>query len=116
MSTSRLSSSLFAAFAALAFGAGAAHAATVTVNGKAAYGVAAPTASADYKLAVTPGKKWLNVNDGDTVEFDVGDKEFTWHFDTRRDPTELPLSAITPAGIDAGVTRVFVSKDPKTLN
>lgn len=116
MSKSPIAASFALAFAAAAFAASTAQAATVTINGKANYGAAAPAASADYKLAVTPGKKWLNVNDGDTVEFDVGSREFTWHFDTRRDPTELPLSAIAPDGVDAGATRIFVSKDPKTLN
>lgn len=90
--------------------------ATVNVNGRASYGGAAPTGTADYKLVVTPEKKWLNVNNGDTVEFDVGSKEFTWHFDTLHDHVALPLSTIAPAGFDAGAARIFVGRDPRTLN
>lgn len=121
MSISKIHAAL--AFAAvslsLSFGAHAAASdasSTVNVNGRASYGGSAPSGTADYKLVVTPAKKWLNVNNGDTVEFDVGNKEFTWHFDTLHDHVAVPLSTIAPAGFDTGATKVFVGKDPRTLN
>ena len=83
---------------------------------KASYGTPAPAASADYHLTVTPNTKWLNVDNGDTVQFDAAGKSFTWHFSTLWDSTALNLSAIAPADVKVGTTRVFVGADPKYLN
>ncbi|WP_343733081.1 CzcE family metal-binding protein [Duganella sp.] len=77
------------------------------VNGSAA------TASAAARVInVLPKTKHVNVEQGETVKFVVGDKSFTWHFDTLRASDSFPLSKIAPAGIDTHRVRVYVSPNP----
>ena len=60
---------------------GAAHAAT---NQQAAYGEAVASSNVARQITITADTKSVNVNDGDTVAFNVNGKTFTWHFDTLR--------------------------------
>jgi hypothetical protein len=71
---------------------------------------------ADYTIVVSPKMKYINVNNGDTVLFKIGDRDFSWHFDTFRDFAIFPLSKIAPLDINLGETKVYVAKDPRMLN
>ncbi|USX26774.1 CzcE family metal-binding protein [Oxalobacteraceae bacterium OTU3CINTB1] len=56
--------------------------------------------------------KHVNVTQGETVKFVVGDKSFAWHFDTLRGSTSFALSKIAPKEIDTHRVRVFVAPNP----
>ncbi len=83
---------------------------------KADYGQAAPPTTAYYALKVDGATKWVNVNNGDTVRFDVNGKQFGWHFDTCKDYSIVKLSAIAPGDTDVGATRIYVSLNPVYMN
>jgi hypothetical protein len=80
------------------------------------YGSAVAADAADYTLKVDGQTKWLNVNDGDTVRFNVKGKEFTWHFDTYKNHSIVNLASIAPADADAGLVKVFVAMNPLYMN
>ncbi|NGZ84186.1 CzcE family metal-binding protein [Duganella aceris] len=94
--------------AAIATTAGGAFAASNTKE----FGMAANADSADRHVVIQPGAKWVNVNDGDTVEFNVEGKSFTWHFDTLHGESAFELSKIAPQGVDAGKVTVYVGANP----
>jgi endonuclease YncB( thermonuclease family) len=93
------------AFAATASGA---HAAVDTKE----FGMATSAANADRHIVIKPDTKWANVDDGDTVEFQVGGKSFTWHFATLRGESAFELSKIAPEGIDVRNIIVYVGANP----
>ena len=76
------------------------------------HGTAATAAANTRVIKVLPKTKHVNVNQGDTVNFVVGDKSFAWHFDTLRASTSFPLSKIAPKEIDTHRVRVYVSPNP----
>lgn len=76
------------------------------------YGTAVAPANAERHVVITSSTPWVNVNNGDTVEFQSGGTSFTWHFDTLREEDTFDLSKIAPAGsIDHKVT-VYVAANP----
>jgi hypothetical protein len=97
--------------AAIAGTTGGAYAATVNNNAKE-FGMASNAASADRHVVVKADTKWVNIDDGDTVQFDVDGKSFTWHFDTLRGESAFELSKIAPEGVDAGKVIVYVAANP----
>ncbi|HWW71557.1 MAG TPA: CzcE family metal-binding protein [Duganella sp.] len=94
---------------AIIAGTGAVHAATAQ---QAAYGMAAGNAYADRQITITANTTWVNVNNGETVTFNVNGKTFTWHFDTLRTEDRFDLAKIAPAGIDVGIITVYVASNP----
>ncbi|HEY8026136.1 MAG TPA: CzcE family metal-binding protein [Burkholderiaceae bacterium] len=90
----------------------AAHAIGATGT-NADYGVAVTSNAADRTIELTPAKKWINVANGETVRFNIGDKAFSWHFSTFNDKP-FDLSAIAPAGVDVKGVRVYVAMDTAT--
>jgi endonuclease YncB( thermonuclease family) len=97
--------------AAIATTAGGAYAAN-TGNSTKEFGMATPAGSADRHVVIKPGAKWVNVDDGDTVEFNVEGKSFTWHFDTLHGESAFELSKIAPEGIDVSKVIVYVGANP----
>ncbi|USX24712.1 CzcE family metal-binding protein [Oxalobacteraceae bacterium OTU3CINTB1] len=90
-------------------GAGLAQAAPAT---PANYGSAAGNGFADRAITITPGIKWVNVNNGDTVAFTVNGKTFTWHFETLHAEDQFGLEKIAPEGVDVGMVTVYVGSNP----
>jgi hypothetical protein len=78
---------------------------------KSDYGGEAPARAADYRISISAATRWVNVNNGDTVQFEAGGKEFTWHFRTFKGTKIFNLSLIAPAGMQVGATRVFVAQN-----
>jgi hypothetical protein len=77
------------------------------VNGTAA------TANASTRVInILPKTKYVNVTQGDTVKFVVGEKSFAWHFDTLRASDSFLLSKIAPADIDKHRVLVHVAPNP----
>ncbi|TFW20224.1 CzcE family metal-binding protein [Duganella callida] len=97
--------------AAILAAAGSAQA-SINPNPKAQLGMAAVAASADRHITIGAGTRWVNVNNGDTVEFTVNGKSFTWHFDTLRAEEAFDLAKIAPEGVDAGKVTVYVASNP----
>ncbi len=74
-------------------------------------GEAAPATAADQTITITPATKYVNVQGGEVVNFDVGGKTFTWDFDGA-DSRSFDLSQIAPPGlVDHNVT-AYVSPNP----
>ncbi|MRX11797.1 CzcE family metal-binding protein [Pseudoduganella sp. FT25W] len=94
---------------ALIAGAGAVHAAT---GQQAPYGSAAAGAYADRQITIDAGTKWVNVNNGETVAFNVNGKSFTWHFETLHNEERFDLARIAPAGVEVGMVTVYVASNP----
>lgn len=64
------------------------------------------------RIVLTPQTKAVNVNDGETVEFIIGDKSFSWHFQTFRNENNFELAKIAPPELGVNGVRVYISPDP----
>jgi len=99
---------------ALAFAAasiGGAHAAGL--NGTAAdYGTQTAAANADRIINIDAGTKYVNVDNGETVQFKVDGQMFTWHFDTVGNGTSFDLSKIAPASAKLQGIQAYVAANP----
>ncbi len=80
-------------------------------GGRSDYGGEAPARAADYRISITAATRWVNVNNGDTVQFEAGGKAFTWHFRTFKGTKIFNLALIAPAGMAVGAVRVFVAQN-----
>jgi hypothetical protein len=80
-------------------------------GGKSDYGGEATARAADYRISLTAATRWVNVNNGDTVQFEAGGKEFTWHFRTFKGAKIFNLALIAPTGMAVGAVRVFVAQN-----
>ncbi len=94
--------------AAIATTASGAYAATGTKD----FGMATGAAAADHHVVINADTKWVNIDNGDTVEFKVAEKSFTWHFDTLHEESVFQLSKIAPEGVDVGKVTVYVAANP----
>lgn len=83
---------------------------------KADYGQAVPANTVDYTVKVNDATKWVNVNNGDTVRFDVNGKAFAWHFDIYGNEKIVKLSEIAPSGTDTGAVKIYVGPNPLYMN
>ena len=75
------------------------------------YGNIAAAGTANRKIDLSPGIHYINVTNGETIEFTNGSDTVTWHFDTYRGSTVVDLSTIAPALHAQGV-RVYVQENP----
>jgi hypothetical protein len=75
------------------------------------FGAAVTNDYFDREINVTSATKWVNVNSGETVRFNVGEKKFTWHFDSFSDQS-FDFSMIAPKDIQVPGVRVYVASDP----
>jgi len=87
-------------------------AAQASVNPHPQFGMATQAGNADRHITINAGTKWVNVNNGDTVTFDIDGKSFTWHFDTLHSEEAFDLSKIAPEGVAAGMVTVYVASNP----
>jgi hypothetical protein len=76
------------------------------------YGMAGSAAGAERHITINGDTKWVNVDNGDTVEFTANGKSFTWHFDTLHAEEAFDLAKIAPAGVAAGKVTVYVASNP----
>jgi len=78
--------------------------------GKAAdYGVAVSSGTPDKRIVITPTTRSVNVTDGQTVEFVIGERSYLWNFQTYSNVNSLPLQDIIPS---APAVQVYVSRNP----
>lgn len=83
---------------------GAAHAAD--------YGQTVDNHFSQRVIDLDAGTKYVNVTNGETVQFVQQGKSFTFHFETYPNVTEVDLKKIAPAGFDAGAVEVYVATNP----
>lgn len=102
---------LIAATAASAI-ASATVSAAPAANDTAQYGAAVAPSNAQRQVVLTPDTPFVNVNDGDTVEFQTNNGNFTWHFDTLRGESAFDLEKIAPAGALTRKVTVYVGANP----
>ncbi|WP_195763612.1 CzcE family metal-binding protein [Duganella guangzhouensis] len=108
--TTRLTFAL--TFAAAVVGTvGAAHAAGPTGT-TADYGQLVNNGINDRTIDLDANTKYVNVEDGETVQFVTQGQHFTWHFDTFPNQSEFKLQSIAPAGVNVGNTEVYVASNP----
>jgi hypothetical protein len=76
------------------------------------FGTLVTTSAAMRTIVINGDTKWVNVENGETVQFNIGGESFTWHFDTMPNETSFDLTKIAPAGIKLGSVRVYVASNP----
>jgi photosystem II stability/assembly factor-like uncharacterized protein len=72
----------------------------------------APDASAERTVSITPETKYVNVQGGQIVKFDVGGKTFTWDFDTAETVMSFDLNRVAPDGLLDHAITAYVSPNP----
>ena len=73
------------------------------------YGTPAATAQAERSITLAAGAKWVNVKQGETVKFMLGNVEFAWRFDGRSSRS-FDLREIAPTGSLASEVTVYVAQ------
>ncbi len=76
------------------------------------YGTLVPATAAARTIVIHSDTKWVNVENGETVQFSVGGQSFTWNVSTFPGATSFDLSKIAPAGIKLNNVRVYVASNP----
>jgi hypothetical protein len=79
-------------------------------------GMTAAPATATRTVTIGPQTRYVNVNQGDVVKFDVDGKVFAWQFDTERPQGWLDLALFAPPGVNTYGVQVFVGSDPLYRN
>lgn len=103
--------------ASIAMATSAAQAGTLKAHASAnVYGQSSPNAAVDKVITLHDNMRWVNVNDGDTVEFKNNGKSFIWHFDTLQNAPVFSLSTIAPADLGVGNVLVYVVANPLYRN
>lgn len=77
-------------------------------------GEPAPSAAAERTIPIGADTKYVNVTEGEAVQFVVGGQTITWDFETAQGVSSLPLNKILPGGttLDHDV-KVYVAPDPR---
>jgi hypothetical protein len=75
-------------------------------------GETAPAAAADRAIKITPDTKYVNVEGGQTVNFDVAGKTFTWNFDGAENVQAFDLNQVTPPGLLDHTVTAYVAPNP----
>ena len=77
------------------------------------YGQLAPVSAAERVIVIRPDTKHVNVEGGQIVKFDVGDKSFAWHFLTAPGIAAFKLNDVVPPGILDHTVMAYISPDPR---
>ncbi len=67
-------------------------------------------ASVSSTIKITPATRYVNVQGGQTVQFDVNGQKFIWNFDGT--PSVFDLNSIAPAGLLDHKVKAYVSPNP----
>jgi hypothetical protein len=107
----KLTKPLFAfALAASAFAMNA-HAGVFDVTAKI-YGAPATASAAQRTIDITPDTRKVLVTNGETIQFNVDGKPFTWKFDLYHQEGILDLATILPQDLQASGVKVYVAESP----
>jgi hypothetical protein len=72
----------------------------------------APIAAAARTIAITPDTKYVNVQGGEVVRFDVGGHSFAWSFDGPVYVLTFDLARVAPSGMLDHAITAYVSPNP----
>lgn len=81
----------------------------------AAFGNPAPLSTATHTITVHAGTRYVTVDQGEVVRFDIEGQSFVWQFDTL-DTRSFDLAAIAPVAVKVGRIRVYVRENPLYRN
>jgi hypothetical protein len=70
------------------------------------------TGAAGRSIEIGANTRAINVTNGETVTFTVGDKRFTYAFDAWSSITSIDLSAIAPKDLSVPQVRVYIAANP----
>jgi hypothetical protein len=76
----------------------------------------APETAAERTIRITPDTKYVNVDGGQVVRFDVGGRTFTWNFDTAQTVTSFDLNQVAPPGLLDRAVTAYVAPNPLYSN
>lgn len=76
------------------------------------FGTAATESVTGRIIRITPTTKFVHVDNGEAVTFEVKGKRFGWHVYTYPNVGEFRLRQIAPAGVDVDAVRVIVAPNP----
>lgn len=68
----------------------------------------APPTAADKTITITPDTKYVNVQQGQVVKFDVGGKTFAWDFDNAVTVESFDLNRVAPPGMLDHEVRAYI--------
>ena len=80
------------------------------------YGDPATASAAVYTMRIGADTRYVNVVGGDIVQFVVGDKAFTWHFNVATTVKAFDLKEVAPPGILDRSVVAYVEPDPRYLS
>jgi hypothetical protein len=69
-------------------------------------------AAANRTITITPDTRYVNVQGGQTVRFDVGGQTFAWDFDGAETAGAFDLNQVAPPGLLDHPVRAYVSPNP----
>lgn len=75
----------------------------------------ADVSAAERTIVIQPGTRHVNVEGGQIVRFDVGQKSFAWHFMLGAGLSTVPLDKVAPPGILDHPVMAYVSPDPRYI-
>jgi hypothetical protein len=75
-------------------------------------GETAPATAANRTITIAPDTKYVNVEGGQIVRFDVGGQTFTWDFDGAETVWAFDLNRVTPPGLLDHKVTAYVSPNP----
>lgn len=79
---------------------------------KMTMGMLVNSAVAGRTIVVDAGTRNINVENGETVRFDVNGKSFAYTFNTFGNETAFDLSAIAPGDVMVPAVHVYVAPNP----
>jgi hypothetical protein len=91
-----------------------AHAAPMT-NSSADYGQIVAASTVDKEVKIGAATRYVNVVNGQTVQFEVGDQSFSFSFDAWPGDRSVDLALIAPKGMVVPHVRVYVTPDRRYL-
>jgi hypothetical protein len=75
----------------------------------------APVSAAPREIRIEPSTKYVNVEGGEVVKFDVGAKSFAWNFDVGQSTSNFDLNEVAPKGLLGHPVTVYIAPDPRWL-
>jgi hypothetical protein len=76
------------------------------------FGEEVPPDQADRTIRIEPGTRYVNVNYGESVRFEVNGSEFAFRFDGAEGETALDLRQVAPAGTLDHRVEAYIGPDP----
>ena len=85
---------------------------TKSTDGLGRLGEPAPLSTATRQVNIAPDTSYVDVADGETVKFVVGDKSFAWKFDGSPDGYAFDLQRVAPPAFFTHVVDANVAANP----